>query len=170
MRTKIKALKTPDVEMSAWIGREVWVKGWIRTVRSQKTFHFLEINDGSTLSNLQLIVPADLPGSADWISRLTTGASIIAVGKMVESPGKQQTLEMQVAAVTLVGDCDSATYPLQKKRHSFEFLRTIAHLRPRTNTLGAVARLRNALAMATHQFFQDRGFLYVQTPVITGSD
>ena len=102
--------------------------------------------------------------------QITTGASIAAKGVIVESPGKEQALELHASSIDLIGKCDSETYQLQKKRHTFEFLRTIAHLRPRTNTFGAIARVRNALSIATHQFFQSRGFLYIHTPIITSSD
>lgn len=145
------------------IDDKVTVCGWVRTVREQKTFTFIEVNDGSTLGNLQIV--ADNP-----IIGLTTGASIIASGHLVKSPGQNQALELRASEVRVIGACDPAKYPLQKKRHSFEFLRTIAHLRPRTNTQGAVLRVRNALAFATHLFFQQNGFLYIQTPIITGFD
>ncbi|HSX10170.1 MAG TPA: asparagine--tRNA ligase [Chlamydiales bacterium] len=145
------------------IDDKVTVHGWVRTVRDQKTFMFIEVNDGSTLGNLQVVVDGSVEG-------LSTGASIIATGHLVASPGKNQALELRASEVRVIGSCDPAKYPLQKKRHSFEFLRTIAHLRPRTNTQGAVMRVRNALAFATHLFFQQRGFLYIQTPIITGSD
>jgi asparaginyl-tRNA synthetase len=142
---------------------KVTVHGWVRTVRDQKSFTFIEVNDGSTLGNLQIVMDGNLPN-------LSTGASIIVHGHLVESPGKNQTLELRASEVHVIGPCDPAKYPLQKKRHSFEYLRTIAHLRPRTNTQGAVMRVRNALSFATHLFFQQRGFLYIQTPIITGSD
>lgn len=162
MRTKIKTLlhaKDPE----SLIGKEVHVSGWIRTVRDQKTFAFIELNDGSCLSNLQIV--------ADHVEKeWTTGASISIRGELVKSPGKGQALELKATEIRLLGTCDPEKYPLQKKRHSFEFLRTIAHLRPRTNTQGAVLRIRSALAHATHLFFQGRGFHYVQTPIITGSD
>jgi asparaginyl-tRNA synthetase len=144
-------------------GDEVTLYGWVRTVRNQKAFSFIEVNDGSTLANLQVVVD----GTAEGIS---TGTSIAAKGHLVESPGKNQSLELKASEIKVIGSCDPEEYPLQKKRHSFEFLRTIAHLRPRTNTQGAVMRVRNALAFATHCFFQQRGFLYIQTPIITGSD
>lgn len=169
MRTKIKELKHPLAGKS-FLGQEVTIKGWVRTVRNQKTFSFIEINDGSTFSNFQVIANPDLPGYADIMNQLSTGASISIKGKVVESPGERQNLELQATEMAVIGQCDPETYPLQKKRHSFEFLRTIAHLRPRTNTIGAVTRVRNALAYATHRFFQDRGFLYLHTPIITGSD
>ncbi len=169
MRTKIKQIlhtKNPET----LIGREVSVFGWIRTVRDQKSFAFVELNDGSSLANLQIIVDASLPNFQSLLPTLTTGASISARGVLKESPGKNQALELHAKEVHLFGSCDPSRYPLQKKRHSFEFLRTIAHLRPRTNTQGAVLRVRSALAHATHLFFQERGFLYVHTPLITGSD
>lgn len=169
MRTKIKQIiqsKKPE----DLIGKEVSVSGWIRTVRDQKSFAFIELNDGSSLANLQIIADATLPDYAQIIAQLTTGASISVKGALKTSPGKNQALELHATHIHLYGSCDPARYPLQKKRHSFEFLRTIAHLRPRTNTQSAVLRVRSALAFATHRFFQERGFLYVHTPMITGSD
>ncbi|MBA2369037.1 MAG: asparagine--tRNA ligase [Candidatus Protochlamydia sp.] len=170
MRTKIKVLRQPRSESQVLIGHEITLKGWVRTVRNQKTFTFIEINDGSTLSNFQIIATPDIPGYANVVNLLATGVSVTVKGTIVESPGKEQSLEMHATEVSIIGKCDSETYPLQKKRHTFEFLRSIAHLRPRTNTIGAVTRVRNALAFATHLFFQSRGFLYIQTPIITGSD
>lgn len=145
------------------IDDQVTIQGWVRTVRDQKTFTFIEVNDGSTLRNIQVVADGQFPD-------LTTGASVEITGHLVESPGKNQALEVRATHVGLVGPCDATKYPLQKKRHTFEFLRTIAHLRPRTNTQGAVMRVRSALAFATHLFFQQRGFLYIQTPIVTGSD
>lgn len=170
MRIKIKQLKYPKPDAKNLVGTQVTVKGWVRTVRNQKTFAFIEINDGSTLSNFQVIANADLPNFQKIVDQLSTGASVAATGTIVQSPGKEQGLEMHAQKVEVLGDCDPEKYPLQKKRHSFEFLRTIAHLRPRTNTFGAVARVRNALAYSTHRFFQERGFLYLHTPIITASD
>lgn len=170
MRTKIKELKHPREGVPSLVGQEASIKGWVRTVRNQKTFTFVEVNDGSTLSNFQIILTPEVPHYANLINQLSTGVSIAAQGIIVESPASGQSLEMQATSLTIVGKCDPETYPLQKKRHSFEFLRTIAHLRPRTNTFGAVARVRNALAFATHQFFQERGFLYLHSPIITASD
>lgn len=169
MRVKIKEIKHPRAENSL-LGHEVVVKGWIRTVRNQKTFTFIEVNDGSILPSLQVIATPDLPGYNNIMSQLTTGTSVSIKGTIVESPGEKQSLEMQATEITIIGKCDPEVYPLQKKRHTFEFLRSIAHLRPRTNTLGAITRVRNALAYGTHKFFQEKGFLYVQTPIITGSD
>lgn len=164
----MKRLKIKNIHASD-LGKTLTLCGWVRTVREQKSFTFLEINDGSTLSNFQIILESDLPHYADLIRQLSTGASLRATGTLVESPGSKQKWELKASAVQVLGSCPE-DYPLQKKRHSFEFLRTIAHLRPRTNTQGAVLRVRNALAFATHLFFQERGFLYVQTPIITASD
>lgn len=171
MRIKIKDIKQRGHQESSLVGQELTIKGWVRTVRNQKTFTFIEINDGSTLSNFQIIMTPEVEDYQKLLTKLSTGCAVAATGKIVESPaGKEQALEMHASAVTLIGECDPETYPMQKKRHSFEFLRTIAHLRPRTNTFGAVTRVRNALAFATHRFFQERGFLYLHTPIITGSD
>lgn len=171
MRIKIKDLKYPRAGEASFVGQEVTIKGWVRTVRNQKTFTFIEINDGSTLSNFQVIMTPEVAGYEKLLTQLSTGCSVAVTGNIVKSPaGKEQTLEMQASSLALIGKCDPETYPMQKKKHTFEFLRTIAHLRPRTNTFGALTRVRNALAFATHQFFQNRGFLYVQTPIITASD
>lgn len=169
MRIKIKKLKQAS-DHSDWVGQKLTIKGWIRTVRNQKTFTFLEVNDGSTVANFQIILSEDLPQYTELVEKLSTGASVSIEGIIVESPGKGQSLEMQASNVDILGLCDPEEYLLQKKRHSFEFLRTIAHLRPRTNTMGAVMRVRNALAFATHRFFQEREFIYIQTPIITASD
>jgi asparaginyl-tRNA synthetase len=170
MRTKIKQIFQSEGYGTSLIGKELTVKGWVRTSRFQKNFSFIEVNDGSTLSNIQVVCDDKMEDYEKVMGSLTTGASVSVTGKIVESPGKNQKVELHASSVTLIGACDPETYPLQKKRHSFEFLRTIAHLRPRTNTQGAVARVRNALAFATHKFFQERGFLYVHTPIITASD
>ncbi|MBC6480256.1 MAG: asparagine--tRNA ligase [Hormoscilla sp. GM7CHS1pb] len=147
----------------------VTIKGWVRTKRSSKGFAFIEVNDGSFLANLQVVLNADLPNYEDLLKQVSTGASVEVSGTLVESPGKGQRIELKATAVTVLGVA-SESYPLQKKRHSFEFLRTIGHLRSRTNTLGAVFRVRNAIATAVHQFFQERDFLWVHTPIITASD
>ena len=168
-RTKIKEILHAK-QPSHLVGKETTVCGWVRTVRDQKSFSFIELNDGSTLAGIQVIADANLPDYDSFVKQITTGASLSVRGTLVESPGKNQALELRAKEIQVLGLCDPARYPLQKKRHSFEFLRTIAHLRPRTNTQGAITRVRNALALATHLFFQQRGFLYVQTPIITGSD
>jgi len=147
---------------------EVTVKGWVRTRRDAKGFSFLELNDGSCLANLQVVVDARTPGS-EHLARFTTGASAALEGKLVPSPAQGQKWELRASRIELLGTAD-ATYPLQKKGHTAEFLRTIAHLRPRSNLYGAVFRLRSRLAFAVHQFFQERDFVYVHTPIITASD
>ena len=169
MRIKIKELKTPSIAKN-YVGKEITVKGWVRTVRNQKTFSFIELNDGSTLSNFQVVANAETPHYDKLIAQLSTGVSIAATGVIVQSPAKEQEVELQAKNISIIGVCDPETYPMQRKRHSFEFLRTIAHLRPRTNTIGAVTRVRNALAYATHKFFQENGFLWIHTPIITASD
>jgi asparaginyl-tRNA synthetase len=153
------------------VGAEADVRGWIRTKRESKQgFAFVELNDGSCLKNLQIVVDQNVPGYAEFLKLLTTGASIRVVGEIKASPAKGQVVEVHARELTVYGTADAEKYPLQKKGHSFEFLRDIAHLRPRTNTFGAIARIRNALCAAIHDFFQSRGFLYVHTPIITTSD
>ena len=160
-----------EVLASKDMGAQITVMGWVRTRRDSKGgFSFIEVNDGSCLSSLQVIADEKLPNYKDDILRLQTGCSICASGILAASPGKGQQVEIQAEEIKVLGWADPAIYPLQKKRHSFEFLRTIAHLRPRTNTFGAVARVRNAMSFAIHTFFQERGFIYIHTPIITGSD
>ena len=152
-------------------GQTVTIAGWVRTTRHSKGgFSFLTLNDGSCMATIQAVADDKLPNYADEIAHLTAGCSVIVTGTLVESQGKGQTVEVQASEVRVIGTADAATYPIQPKHHSFEFLRTQAHLRPRTNTFGAVARVRSALSFAIHEFFQQRGFLYVHTPVITASD
>ncbi|OCQ98887.1 asparagine--tRNA ligase [Nostoc sp. MBR 210] len=146
------------------------VQGWVRTKRDLKGFAFIEVNDGSSLANLQVVINQDLPDYEAILKRLNTGASVEVHGVLVASQGKGQRIELKAEAVKVYGEADPETYPLQKKRHSFEFLRTIGHLRSRTNSFGAVFRVRNACSTAIHQFFQERGFLWVHTPIITASD
>ncbi len=146
------------------------IRGWVRTKRELKEFAFVEVNDGSSMAGLQVVINQDLPDYAAVMSQINTGASVEISGKLVPSPGKGQRIELHAISVTVYGGADPETYPLQKKRHSFEFLRTIGHLRSRTNTLGAVMRVRNACATAIHQFFQEQGFLWVHVPIITASD
>jgi len=145
------------------------VMGWVRTRRDAKGFSFLEINDGSCLANLQVIVDAGTEG-ADRLPEATVGASVSVCGALVVSPGQGQRYELRASRLEVLGPADPASYPLQKKRHSDEFLRTIAHLRPRTNKYGAMFRLRSALGQAIHAFFAARGFSWVHTPILTGSD
>ncbi len=158
-------LGTPPGEAS------VTVAGWVRTRRDSKGgFSFLELNDGSCFANLQVVADSSLPNYDGEILRLFPGASVRVVGQVVASPGEGQQVEMKASEVRVLGFCEPTEYPLGKQRISFERLRELAHLRPRTNTFGAVARIRNRLAWATHEFFQQRGFLYVHTPIITASD
>ena len=145
------------------------IRGWIRTRRDAKGFSFFEVNDGSCLANVQVIVPESATGF-ERIKEINTGASVAVSGALVESPGKGQRWEIQAREISLIGAADPDTYPLQKKRHTDEFLRTIAHLRPRTNKYGALFRIRSESAFAVHQFFRSRGFYYLHTPIITGSD
>jgi len=149
---------------------KIKIQGWVRTKRELKEFTFIEVNDGSSLANLQVVLNQDLPNYETIIKKLNTGSSLTVEGILVESPAKGQRIELNANIIEVFGDCDPETYPLQKKRHSFEFLRTIGHLRGRTNTIGAVMRVRNACANAIHQFFQNKGFLWVHTPIITASD
>lgn len=151
------------------VGKTVTIQGWIRSARHQKNFTFLAMNDGSCLSNFQVVADHETKNYSSLLEELNTGASLKITGIVVESPGQQQAVELKATEITLLGACPS-DYPLQKKKHSFEFLRTIGHLRPRTNTQGAVARVRNALAFASHQFFQQQHFIYTQTPIITAAD
>lgn len=153
------------------IGKSVKVCGWVRTRRDSKGgFSFIELNDGSTFDSVQVLAENTLPNYESEVLKLSIGSSVEVHGTVVESPGKGQTTEVKAASVKVLGYADASTYPLQKKGTSFEFLRTIAHLRPRTNTFGAVARVRNEICRSIHNFFQSRGFLYVHAPIITGSD
>ena len=150
--------------------QQVTIQGWVRTRRDSGSFSFVEVNDGSSLANLQVIADGSLPNYEGEIKHLTTGCSIIVDGVVKQSPAKGQSVEVHAERVAVVGWADPENYPLQKKRHSFEFLREISHLRPRTNALGAVARVRSRLAWAINSFFQERGFVQVHTPIITTSD
>lgn len=152
----------------AYIDQNVVVCGWIRTIRDSKRFAFIELNDGTFFKNLQIVIDDTLP-NFDEVVKLGISSAIIAEGRLVESPGDKQPFELKATRVVIEG-YSASDYPLQKKRHSFEYLRTIAHLRPRTNTFSAVFRIRSAAAYAIHKFFQERGFVYVHTPIITGSD
>jgi asparaginyl-tRNA synthetase len=148
---------------------EILLRGWVRTRREGKGFWFVELNDGSCLSNIQVVVDEGVPGGEN-MHRVGTGAALEVEGELVESPGKGQKWEVKAGRVALIGEADPETYPLQKKRHSDEFLRQIAHLRPRTNKYGAMFRIRSEMSYAVHEFFRERGFHYVQSPIITGSD
>lgn len=151
---------------STQTGMDVTVKGWVRTFRNNQ---FIALNDGSTNNNIQIVVDFENTDAA-LLKRITTGAAISVVGELVPSLGKGQTVEVKAKEIEILGDSDPEKYPLQPKKHSLEFLREIAHLRFRTNTFGAIFRVRNSLAFAVHQFFQERGFVYLHTPIITASD
>ena len=167
----MKRKKIAELLESTDFGSEVHILGWVRTKReSRGGFSFLEINDGSSIKNIQVLAEERLANYTEEILKLTTGCSVIVKGVLVESPGKGQRVEVQATDVKTIGWTEPDTYPLQKKKHSFEYLRTIAHLRPRTNTFGAVARIRNAMSYAIHTFFQDRDFIYIHSPIITGSN
>jgi asparaginyl-tRNA synthetase len=150
-------------------GAEVNIKGWVRTLRGSKQIAFIAMNDGSTIKNIQIVADIDNLGD-ESLKYVTTGACISVTGKLVQSQGKGQSVEIQADRIEVIGPADPNTYPLQKKGHSMEFLREIAHLRPRTNTFGAVFRIRHNMAIAIHKFFHDRGFFYFHTPIITASD
>lgn len=166
-RLRIKdIIKNPDC---VGFGNPVSVKGWVRTKRGNSNVAFIALNDGSIVSNLQVVAePAKF--DEDLMKKITTGSCIHVEGKLVESQGKGQTVEVQAETIELYGTADPEKYPLQKKGHSMEFLRDIAHLRPRTNYFGCVLRLRHAMAFAIHKYFNDRGFFYLHTPLITASD
>lgn len=165
----MKRTKISDIFDPALVGSEVCVKGWVRTRRGNKYVQFVALNDGSTIKNIQIVFDMN-DFSDDTLKPVTTGASICVEGILVESMGKGQSVEIQAKHLTVYGTADPDTYPLQKKGHTLEFLREKAHLRPRTNTFGAVLRVRSALAFAIHKFFQERGFYYLNTPLITASD
>ncbi len=165
-RTLVRKALSPEA-----VGADITVAGWVRTRRDSKGgFSFVELNDGSSLDNLQVVADTSLPNYATEVLRLHPGAAIAVTGRVVPSPGAGQAVELRAAEVRVLGLCEPTEYPLGKQRVSFEVLREVAHLRARTTTFGAVMRLRNALAYATHQFFQERDFLYVHTPIITASD
>ena len=151
-----------------YLDQEITVGGWVRSIRDSKTFGFIVLNDGSYFENLQIVYHDSMDNFTE-ISKLNVGSAIIVKGTLVATPQAKQPFEIQATEVTVEG-ASAPDYPLQKKRHSFEYLRTISHLRPRTNTFQAVFRVRSLIAYAIHQFFQERGFVYVHTPIITGSD
>ena len=164
----IKRSKVKDL-LKANPGQEVLAKGWVRTKRGNKQIKFIALNDGSTVNNIQVV--ADMTNFDEaLIARITTGASISVTGNLIESVGSGQAVEIQAREIAVLGECDPVRYPLQKKNTSLEYLRTVAHLRPRTNTFGAVLRIRHAMAFAIHKFFNDKGFVYLNTPLITESD
>lgn len=163
-RLRIKELLRGEL-----VGQSVCVKGWVRTKRGNKAVSFIALNDGSTIHNIQIVADND-KFEASLLSKITTGASLSIVGELVASQGKGQSVEIQASEIEVLGTADPETYPLQKKGHSLEFLREIAHLRPRTNTFGAIYRMRHEMSMAIHTYFHERGFYYFHAPLITASD
>jgi asparaginyl-tRNA synthetase len=166
---QIKRTKIADALKSTDFGSEINVKGWVRTRRGNKNISFVALNDGSTINNLQIVIENAKFGE-EFLKPITTGACIGVNGILVQSLGREQTVEVQAHEIEIYGTADPATYPLQKKGHSLEFLREIAHLRPRTNTFGAIFRIRHHMSYAIHKYFHDRGFYYFHTPIITASD
>ncbi|MBR5703034.1 MAG: asparagine--tRNA ligase [Bacteroidales bacterium] len=163
LRTKVKDL------LAMAPGEEVLAKGWVRTKRGNKEIAFIALNDGSTINNIQIVVDKTAI-DADLLAKVTTGACIAVRGKLVESIGSGQAVEIQAKDLEVLGECDPVRYPLQKKDTTFEYLRTVAHMRPRTNTFGAVLRLRSQMAYAIHEYFHSKGFVYLHTPLITAAD
>ena len=168
MSQEIIRLKVKDLLAKA-PGEEVLAKGWVRTKRGNKDIAFIALNDGSTINNIQIVVDKTAIDAA-LLAKVTTGACIAVRGKLVESIGSGQAVEIQASEIEVYGECDPVRFPLQKKDTTFEFLRTVAHMRPRTNTFGAVLRLRSQMAFAIHDYFHSKGFVYLHTPIITASD
>lgn len=166
---QIKRIKISEALKLKNFGEEINVKGWVRTRRGNKNVGFVALNDGSTIHNIQIVIDIAQFGE-EFLKPITTGACINVNGILVESQGKGQSVEIQATEVEIYGGADPTTYPLQKKGHSLEFLREIAHLRPRTNTFGAIFRMRHHMSYAIHKYFNDRGFFYFHTPIITASD
>jgi asparaginyl-tRNA synthetase len=167
----MEKMSVAGARLSMAIGRVVQLHGWVRTRRDSKGgFSFLELNDGSSFGNIQVIAEANLPNYESEVKKLSAGCSITVRGEVRASPAKGQPTEVVAREIVVHGWADPEAYPLQKKQHSFEFLRTIAHLRPRTNTFGAIARVRNCVSRSIHNFFQEHGFLYLHAPIITSSD
>lgn len=165
----MKRIEIKQLLESPQIGAEVNVKGWVRSRRGNKDVNFIALNDGSTIKNVQVVVDLTM-FSEESLKEVTTGSCLSVVGKLVESQGKGQVVEIQASNIEIYGTADSLTYPLQKKGHSLEYLRGIAHLRPRTNTFGAIFRIRHNMAMAIHTYFHEHGYFYFHTPLITASD
>jgi asparaginyl-tRNA synthetase len=165
----MKRIKIKELLASPKIGSDIIIKGWVRTKRGNKNIAFIALNDGSTINNIQVVADT-AKFDENLLKDITTGSCLSVSGKLIESQGQGQNIEIHAESIELYGKSDAETYPLQKKGHSMEFLREIAHLRPRTNTFGAVFRIRHAVAFAIHKYFNDKGFFYLHTPIITGSD
>ena len=167
--TNIKHFSVKEILNSNAPSDEILIKGWVKTKRDSKNFSFIEINDGSSLNNIQVLAEESAADAYNKIKDIATGTSLEIIGSLLESPGKEQKWEIKAKSINILGEA-APEYPLQKKRHTDEFLRTIPHLRPRTNKYGALYRIRSETSYAIHNFFHDRGFLYIHTPIITGSD
>jgi asparaginyl-tRNA synthetase len=165
----MKRIKIKELLLSSPVGSDVTVKGWVRTKRGNRNIVFIALNDGSTINNIQIVIEVPL-FDENLLKDISTGACIAVKGKLVESHGQGQQIEISASEISIYGKADAETYPLQKKGHSMEFMREVAHLRFRTNTFGAVFRIRHAMAFAIHRYFNDKGFFYLHTPIITGSD
>ena len=154
------------------LGADITVKGWVRTRRDSKAgFSFINVNDGSCIDSIQIVAPGELENYVSEVQKLTSGCAVECTGTLVESGGRGQQFEIQGTSINVLGWVeDPETYPIQPKRHSFEFLREVAHLRPRTNTFGAIARVRHFAAQAIHRYFTERGYFWINTPIITSSD
>ncbi|MFR9651712.1 MAG: asparagine--tRNA ligase [Rikenellaceae bacterium] len=166
----MKKLRIADILRSEGAGQSVTAKGWVRTKRGNKSVAFIALNDGSTVNNIQVVVDLATFNNDELLKSITTGACLRVDGRLVASIGGGQGVEIQADAIEVYGTADADSYPLQKKGHSLEFLREVAHMRPRTNTFGAILRIRHAMAFAIHKYYNDRGFYYLHTPIITGSD
>jgi asparaginyl-tRNA synthetase len=167
----VDTITVAEARKAEAVGKKVRLRGWVRTRRDSKGgFSFIELNDGSCQGNVQVVAPGELANYEAVVKQLHTGASVSIDGEVKASPAKGQATEVLASRVELLGGAPAETYPLQKKGHTFEFLRTIAHLRPRTNTFGAISRLRHQVSMSIHQFFHENGFVYIHTPIITASD
>jgi asparaginyl-tRNA synthetase len=167
----MQSMSVAEARREDAVGKRVRLHGWVRTRRDSKGgFSFLELNDGSSLANLQIVAATELPNYESEVKHVAAGCSVTIEGEVKPSPAQGQPTEVHAGSIVVHGWADPETYPLQKKRHSFEFLRTIAHLRPRTNTFGAIARVRNCICRSIHAFFQEEGFLYIHPPIITASD
>jgi asparaginyl-tRNA synthetase len=162
-------IRISQILKSSATGSEVEIKGWVRTKRGNKNINFIAVNDGSTINNIQVVAETER-FDQDLLKKITTGSFVAVRGTLASSPGKEQSVEVHATDIKLYGTADPETYPLQKKGHTLEFLREISHLRPRTNTFGAVMRIRHALSFAIHKYFNDHGFYYLHTPIITASD
>jgi asparaginyl-tRNA synthetase len=167
----MELVSVAEARKAEFVGRQVRLRGWVRTRRDSKGgFSFIELNDGSSQGNVQVVAPGTIPNYETVVKHLHTGASVVVDGEVKASPAKGQVTEVHATSIERVGEADAETFPLQKKGHTFEFLRTIAHLRPRTNTFSAISRLRHRVSKTIHDFFDERGFYYIHTPIITASD